>query len=124
MLNRLITPVMLLSGVLTLTMLLPSFPPALAGRAMFDGLVADGIAPVVFSNWRILIGASGALLIAGALFQPLRVPALIFAMLSKAGFIALVITRGYLESLGQAVAVDGVMIVLFAAFLVAGAKRV
>lgn len=123
MLKKIIVPVMLLSGVLTLSMLLPSFPPALAARALFDGLVQDGVAPLLFSNWRILIGVSGALLIAGAAFRPLRAPALIFATLSKIGFIALVITRGFLESLGQAVAVDSVMVLLFVAFLIAGRER-
>lgn len=123
MLNKIVVPVMLLSGALTLTMLLPSFPPAVAGGALFDGLAQDGVAPLLFSNWRILIGLSGGLLIAGALFRPLRPFALVFAGLSKAGFIALVFTRGYLDSLGQAVAVDSVMIVLFIAFLFAGRQR-
>jgi len=123
MLNKFIAPLMVFSGVLTLTMLLPTFPPGIAGRALFDGLVEDGIAPILFSNWRILIGVSAALLIGGALFRPLRVPALIFVILSKAGFIALVVWRGFLDSLGQAVAADGVMIVLFAVYLLTGAKR-
>lgn len=123
MFRQFIITTMVFSGALTLTMLLPEFPPAIAGRAMFEGLVADGVAPLLFSNWRILIGLSGVLLIAGAFFVPLRAPALIFAALSKMGFIALVLTRGYQDSLGPAVIVDSVMVLLFAAFLVFGARR-
>lgn len=123
MFKKFVVAVMVLSGALTLTMLLPNFPPAVAGAAMFEGAAEDGLLPVVLSNWRILIALSGGLLIAGALFGPLRAPALAFAGLSKIGFIALVFTRGFADSLGPAAAIDVVMVVLFAWFLFAGAKR-
>ena len=123
MLERIIGAVMMLSAVLTLTMLAPGFPPAEAGRAFFEMLAADGVAPLLFEHWRIVIGASAGLLIAGALHLKLRAPALILSGLSKLGFIALVLRYGEMGSLGPVVAVDAVMAALFALFLIASLRR-
>ena len=72
-------------------------------------------------NWGVLIGMIGGMLIYGAFNPPVRPLVLIVAGISKVVFIGLVLTFGqdYLGQVGVAVAVDSVMILLFAWYLVA-----
>ena len=125
MFNKIIVAVMIISGLLTLTMLYAAFAPAAAIQSMFQETPDGAMAAVVVLNWGVLIGLMGALLIYGALHKPVRAAALIIAGASKIAFIALVLAQGerYLSGLGAAVAVDSVMVVLFAVFLIAGRAR-
>ena len=76
------------------------------------------MAAIVVPNWGVLIGLMGALLIFGAFNRSSRRLALAVAGASKVAFIALVLAQGqrYLGGVGAAVAVDSVMVLLFAAF--------
>lgn len=122
MLERVFAGVMIVSGLLTLTMLYPVFAPEAAMQSMFGEAPAGAALAVVVPNWGILIGLMGALLIYGALHPPSRKLALAVAGASKIGFVALILMQGdrYLSGLGAAVVIDGVMIVLFAAYLIFG----
>lgn len=125
MFNRIVVAVMLVSGALTLTMLYAAFAPVAAVQSMFQETPEGAMAAVVVPNWGVLIGLMGGLLIYGALHKPVRNAALIIAGASKIALIALVLAQGdrYLSGLGIAAAVDSVMVVLFAVFLLAGRAR-
>ncbi|MGE0741707.1 MAG: hypothetical protein AB7O98_10215 [Hyphomonadaceae bacterium] len=122
MLNRIFAGVMIVSGLLTMTMLYAAIAPVAAMQASFGESVSGAMAEVVAPNWGILIGLMGALLIYGAIHAPSRKLALVVAGASKVAFIALVLAQGdrYLGGLGAAVAVDSVMVVLFAVYVLFG----
>jgi len=123
--NKIVVAIMLISGALTLTMLYAAIAPQAAVQSMFQETPEGAMASVIVPNWGVLIALMGALLIYGALHKPVRAPALIIAGVSKAAFIALVLAQGdrYLGGLGAAVAVDSVMVLLFALILITGRAR-
>lgn len=119
MLNKIIPGIMIVSGVLTLTMVYAAVAPAAAAQQMFQETPAGAMAAIVVPNWGVLIGLMGALLIFGAFNPSSRRLALAVAGASKLAFIGLVLAQGerYLGGVGLAVAVDSIMVVLFAVFL-------
>jgi hypothetical protein len=126
MFNRVFVAIMVLSGLLTLTMLYAAFAPGAASQSMFGEEPDGAMESVVVPNWGILIGLKGALLIYGAFNPASRKLALVVAGASKIAFIALVLAQGdrYLPGLGLAVAIDSVMVVLFAVYVVFGKPTV
>jgi len=114
--------IMLVSGVLTATMVQAAITPDSALQSNFGETVSGPLAHLVVRNWGALIALVGGMLIYGA-FNPLqRSLVLIVAGVSKVIFIALVLSEGarYLSyQAGVAVAVDSVMVVLFAWYLLA-----
>ena len=114
--------IMLVSGVLTATMVQAAIAPDAALQSNFGETVSGPLAHLVGRNWGALIALVGGMLIYGA-FNPLqRSLVLIVAGVSKVIFIALVLSEGarYLSyQAGVAVAVDSVMVVLFAWYLLA-----
>lgn len=114
--------IMLVSGVLTATMVQAAFAPDAALQSTFGEAVSGPPAHLVVRNWGALIAMIGGMLIYGA-FSPLQRPlVLIVAGASKAIFIALVLSEGtrYLShQAGVAVAIDSVMVILFAWYLIA-----
>lgn len=122
MLSDNIKPVMLTSGALTCTMLYAAFFPEAALQSTFGESISGPAAEMVVRNWGVLIFLIGALLIRGAFDPAIRGAALLAAGVSKAAFIALVLAGGsqYLsQGAALPVAVDGVMVVLFTAYLIA-----
>lgn len=111
--------IMVVSGILTLTMLYAAFLPIAASRSMFGETPQGAMASIVLPNWGVLVALMGGLLLYGAFHLPSRRLALVVAGASKIAFIALVLMQGgrYLGGLGIAIAVDGVMVVLFALYL-------
>lgn len=115
-----ITWIMIVSGLLTSTMFYAAIAPQAALRSTFGEGLEGPVAEIVVRNWGALIGIVGLLLVYGAVTPSARRVALGVAGLSKIVFIALVLTLGrpYLgHQAGVAVAVDAVMVVLFAAYL-------
>lgn len=114
--------IMLISGILTSTMLYAAIEPQAALRSSFGQALEGPVAEIVVRNWGALIALVGGMLIYGA-YRPLSRPLiLVVAGLSKLVFITLVLVFGrqYLQyQAGVAVAVDGLMVVLFAVYLVA-----
>jgi len=117
--------IMLVSGALTATMIYAAIAPEQALLSTF-GETMDGPLPqIIVRNWGALIALIGGMLIYGAFNPPVRPLILIVAGLSKAVFIALVLSHGgrYLgHQAGVAVAIDSLMIVLFAWYLLASRK--
>ena len=122
MLNKVFAGIMVVSGLLTLTMLYAAFAPAAAVERFFGETPDGAFASVIVPNWGILIGLMGALLIYGAFKPSARKLALVVAGASKVAFVGLILAQGepYMSGLGAAVIVDGVMIALFAAYVVFG----
>jgi hypothetical protein len=118
--------IMLLSGLLTLTMIYAAVAPRAALHANFGETLEGPLADIVVRNWGVLIALVGAMLIYGAINPLVRPVVLIVAGVSKLAFMALVVSYGwrYLgHQVGIAVAIDLVMVALFACYL-AGARGV
>lgn len=112
--------VMLASGLLTSTMFYAAVAPEAALRSSFGESIDGPVAQIVVRNWGVLIGLMGLLLIYGAFHVPARRLALVVAGFSKIAFIALVLSLGqqFLQfQVGVAIAIDAVMVTLFAVYL-------
>ena len=114
--------IMMVSGVLTATMIQAAIAPDAALESNFGETVSGPVAYLVVRNWGALIALIGGMLMYGA-FNPVHRPlVLIVAGVSKAIFIGLVLFEGtrYLSSqAGMAIAIDSVMVILFAWYLIA-----
>ena len=116
--------IMLVSGLLTLTMLQGVFAPRAVMQAFFGESIESRSAELVVRNWAALIAGGGALLIYAAFNPEWRPLVLIFTGAGKLAFIALVLAQGgrFLKrQAGVAVVLDGVMVALFAAYLLSSA---
>jgi len=121
-LNRSIKWVMLVSGVLTCSMFYAVIAPDALLTSNFGQTIQGPVAQIVVRNWGALIGLMGLLLIYGAFQASARRVALLVAGASKVVFIVLVLSLGqeFLgHQVGVSVVVDSVMVLLFAAYLVA-----
>ena len=101
--------IMILSGVLTATMIYAAIARDAALRSTFGESLNGPLAHIIVRNWGALIALVGAMLIYGAFDPPGRSLILIVAGVSKAVFIALVLSHGkrYLSrQAGLAVAID------------------
>ena len=95
--------------------------PEASLRSSFGQSMDGPVAQIVVRNWGILVGLMGLLLIHGAFNEPARRVALVVAGASKVAFIALVLSIGqqFLHfQVGVAVAIDTIMVTLFALYLV------
>lgn len=120
LLDRSIKWVMLVSGLLTCTMFYAVIAPDAMLRSNFGQTIDGPVAQIVVRNWGALIGLMGLLLIYGAYQVSARRVALLVAGTSKVVFIALVLSLGqeFLQfQVGVSIAVDTVMVLLFAAYL-------
>ena len=112
---------MLVSGALTCTMFYAAVAPEASLRSSFGQSIDGPVAQIVVRNWGILVGLMGLLLIYGAFNEQTRRVALVVAGSSKVAFIALVLSIGqqFLQfQVGVAIAIDAVMVTLFALYLV------
>jgi len=119
---RYITPLMLVSGALTTTMIYAAIAPAAALQSTFGESLTGPTAELVVRNWGVLIAIVGLMLVHGAWYPATRRLALAAAITSKVAFISLVLSNGgrYLDhGAGTAVMVDSVMVLLFVAYLAA-----
>lgn len=119
--------IMLVSGLLTFTMIYAALAPHAALHSTFGESLEGPVAEIVVRNWGVLIALVGAMLVHGAFNPPVRRLVLTVAGLSKLAFIGLVVTYGSRYLSGQlafSIAVDLVMVALFACYLVAGRKSV
>jgi hypothetical protein len=115
--------IMIVSGVLTSTMIYAAIAPEAALTSTFGESLTGPLAHIVVRNWGALVALVGLMLIYGAFHPATRPLVLVVAGVSKAIFIGLILSQGgrYLGGqAGIAVAVDSLMIVLFASYLLAG----
>jgi hypothetical protein len=118
--------ILLVTGALTFTMVYAAIAPRAALRSNFGEGLDGPVAEIVVRNWGALIALVGALLLAAAFDPPIRRAAVAFAGASKLVFILLVLAFGrqFLgHQVGVAVAVDSVMVLLFALYLLATRRR-
>jgi hypothetical protein len=116
---------MLVSGALTCTMIYAAIAPQAALRSNFGSTLDGPAAEIVVRNWGVLIALIGLMLIYGAFVESARRLVLSVAVLSKATFIALVLTFGrelLAYQVGTAVLVDSFWVVVFGIYLV-GTKQ-
>jgi hypothetical protein len=112
--------IMLISGILTATMLYAAIAPDAAMQSSFGQRLEGPLAELVVRNWGVLVGLVGLMLIYGAFVAPARRLVLSVATLSKAMFVTLLVTvgRDYLDqSIRTAVVIDGLEVLIFAAYL-------
>jgi hypothetical protein len=111
--------IMLIAGALTCTMVYAAIAPQAALRSTFGEALEGPLAEIVVRNWGVLITLIGAMLLYGAYHPPVRPLVLAVAGTSKMVFIGLVLAHGgrYLGHAGLAIAVDVVLVALFAAYL-------
>ena len=112
--------IMLISGGLTTTLIYAALAPDAALRSTFGETLSGPLAELIVRNWGILIALVGVMLIHAAFNPASRRVALLVAGASKLTFIALVLSNGsrYLGyGAGTAVAIDAVMVALFAVYL-------
>jgi hypothetical protein len=106
-------------------MFLGLFSPETSMRSNFGEDLTTGTENIVVRGWSALIGLMGTMLIYGAFKPSVRNYSLVIVGVSKSVFIALAVLFGteYLGfDLGRAVVVDTVMILLFAAYLIASRR--
>jgi hypothetical protein len=112
--------IMIVAGVLTCTMVYAAIAPQAALLSTFGETLQGPVAEIVVRNWGVLITLVGAMLIYGAFNPASRRLVLVVAGLSKFVFILLIFSYGpqFLAYAGVAIAVDLVIIALFAIFLI------
>lgn len=114
--------IMLISGVLTFTMIYAAIAPGSALRSTFGESLDGAVANIVVRNWGVLIALMGAMLIYGAFRPAVRPLVLVVVGTSKIAFIGLVLAGGpqFLNhQAGVSVAVDALMVLLFACYFLA-----
>jgi hypothetical protein len=113
--------IMVVSGVLTMAMLYAVIAPTAALTSTFGDTLQGPLAEIVVRNWGAQIVLVAAMLLYGAYHPAVRPLVLTVAGLGKAIFIGLVLAYGRQYLAGQAglvIAIDLVMVVLFAGCLV------
>ena len=117
--------IMLVAGALTCTMIYAALAPQAALRSTFGEALEGPLAEIVVRNWGVLITLIGAMLIYGAYHPAVRPLVLAVAGTSKIVFIGLVLAHGgrYLGQAGVAIAVDVVLVTLFAAYFISLLRR-
>ena len=113
--------IMLVSGLLTTTMVYAALDPQAAMQSTFGETIDGAAADIVVRSWGALIALVGLMLIYGAFDTAARPLVLGVAGASKLVFIGLVLSHGtrFLGPAALPVAVDSVMVLLFAWYLVA-----
>lgn len=114
--------VLLVCGLLTMSMAQAMFAPRATMRAYFGDAPESKAVDLLMRNWGMLVAAGGALLIYAAFNPEIRPVALVFVGAGKLAFIGLVLLAGggfLKKQAGLAVVVDGVMVALFAVYLLA-----
>ena len=112
--------VMLVGGLITLSMISAAVAPRLTFRMMFADEPQGPLGLLLARSWGVLIGLTGAMLVWGAFHPEARTLVLLVAGVSKLTFIALVLSHPpYRAKALVPLAVDGALVALFAAYLLA-----
>jgi hypothetical protein len=114
--------VLLVCGLMTFSLIQAVFAPRATMRAYFGEAPESPAADMLMRNWGALVAAGGVLLIYAAFNPAIRPPVLVFVGAGKLVFILLVLSQAGRFLKGQArvaVVVDGAMVLLFAAYLLA-----
>lgn len=115
--------VLIVSGLLTCSMISMALAPRFAMRSTF-GEVAEGpVANLIARSWGAMIFASGLMLIYAAWHAEARLPILLFSIVGKLGFVALVLAEPRFRRPSALIAAlgDVVIVALLSWYLVAAA---
>jgi hypothetical protein len=117
--------VMLISGLLTFTMIYAAFAPQASLQSTFGEALTGPVADIVVRNWGALIALIGAMLLYGAFNVASRPLVLTVAGVSKIVFIGLILAseQRLIDKAIVPIAIDSLMIVLFALYLIASRNR-
>lgn len=112
--------VLLVAGLLTCSMIQATLAPRATVRTYFGEAPDSPQFDLVVRNWGMLIAAAGGLLIWASFAPEVRLAAIALAIVTKIAFIALMLGSGVMKRQAWvALVVDAIMIVLFAAYLIA-----
>ena len=118
--------IMLSAGALTCGMLCAAVWPSEAVDFLFDRTLESALARIVVTSWACHVGLVGAMLIHGAFAPQARTLTLTAAGCSKLAFLGLMLANGrqYLdEKVSLVIALDMVMVALFAVYLIGVRRR-
>ncbi|HOY78644.1 MAG TPA: hypothetical protein PLN33_12600 [Hyphomonadaceae bacterium] len=112
--------VLIACGLLTCSMIEAVLAPRRVMQNYFGETLTNRTADLIVRNWGALVAAGGVFLIYSAFNPAIRPPVLIFIGTGKLVFIALMLMAGKPTRQARlAIIIDGLMIVLFAAYLLA-----
>lgn len=114
--------VLIVCGILTFSLIQAVIVPRATMRAYFGESPDSPAADMLMRNWGALVAAGGLLLVYAGFNPAIRPPVLIFVGAGKLAFILLIFSQAGRFLKGQAliaVIIDGLMIALFAAYLLA-----
>ena len=112
--------IMLAGGLVTMTMLQAAVAPRAAFRMLLGEEPQGPLALLIARNWGLIVGGSGAMLVWAAFHPEVRTPVLLFSAAGKLSFVLLVLFHPpYRRKAIAAIAIDGLLVVLFAAYLLA-----
>lgn len=116
---RHIKSILLLAGALTSTLLLATIAPQAALQATFGATVQGPLAELVVRSWGALVALVGGMLVYSAYHPAQRPLVLVVAGISKLVFVGLVLAQGstYLGTAAPAVAMDSLLVLVFAGYL-------
>jgi hypothetical protein len=86
-----IEPILIVTGALTATMLVQFVAPSWMVHHTYGEVLSGRASIVLARHWGLLLFCVGALLVYSAFYPEIRGPAVLFALVEKAGFVACVL---------------------------------
>ena len=115
--------ILIVSGVLTCAMIAMALAPRFAMRSTFGEIAEGPVANLIARSWGAMIFASGLMLIYAAWHQEARLPILLYSIVGKLGFTALVLAEPRFRRPNALIAVFGdlTIVLLLSWYLAASA---
>ena len=115
-----IEAILIVTGVLTATMLAQFVAPSWMVRHAFGEAPSGPVSMALARHWGLLLFCVGALLVYSAFHSPLREPAVVLALVEKAGFVACVFATSLRQRPMASImaAGDAVMVLVYVLYLV------
>lgn len=102
--------ILIVAGALTSTMLAAAVAPRAMFTSMFGSVAEGPLGNLLMRNWAFLVSASGLLMIYAAFEEPVRLPAILFAVIGKLMFAWLVFAGGKTLASARMMAIVDVVI--------------
>jgi hypothetical protein len=114
-----IKPILIVTGALTATMLVQFIAPVWTLRHTFGEVPSGPASLVVARHWGLLLFCVGMLLVYSAFYPTLREPAVVLALVEKAGFVACVFGTSLRQRRTASImaAGDAIMTLIFVLYL-------
>ena len=115
-----IQAILIVTGALTATMLAQFVAPSWMVRHAFGEAPSGPASMALARHWGLLLFCVGALLVYSAFYRPLREPAVVLALVEKAGFVACVFATSLRQRPMASImaAGDAVMVLVYVLYLV------